>query len=33
MSSPVHQASKVDEAIKYAPPWVRDDARLATLVP
>jgi hypothetical protein len=33
MSSPVNQASKLDEAIKYAPPWVRDDARLATLVP
>jgi hypothetical protein len=33
MSSPVHQASNLDEAIKYAPPWARDDARLATLVP
>jgi hypothetical protein len=33
MSSPVHQASNLDEAIKYAPPWVRDDARMATLVP
>ncbi len=33
MSSPVHQASNLDDAIKYAPPWARDDARLATLVP
>jgi hypothetical protein len=33
MSSPVQQASNLDEAIKYAPPWVRDDARMATLVP
>jgi hypothetical protein len=33
MSSPVHQASNLDDAIKYAPPWVREDARLATLVP
>jgi hypothetical protein len=33
MSSPVHQASNLDEAIKYAPPWARDDARMATLVP
>ena len=33
MSSPVQQASNLDEAIKYAPPWARDDARLATLVP
>jgi len=33
MSSPVNQASNLDDAIKYAPPWVRDDARLATLVP
>ena len=33
MSSPVHQASNLDDVIKYAPPWVRDDARLATLVP
>ena len=33
MSSPVQQASNLDEAIKYAPPWARDDARMATLVP
>src|ERR1700683_2915722 len=33
MSSPVHQVSNLDEAIKYAPPWARDDARMATLVP
>jgi hypothetical protein len=33
MSSPVQQTSNLDEAIKYAPPWVRDDARMATLVP
>jgi len=33
MSSPVHQASNLDDVIKYAPPWARDDARLATLVP
>jgi hypothetical protein len=33
MSSPVQQASNLDQAIKYAPPWARDDARMATLVP
>jgi len=33
MSSPVKQASSLDDAIKYAPPWAREDARLATLVP
>lgn len=33
MSSPVNQASNLDDAIKYAPPWAREDARLATLVP
>lgn len=33
MSSPVHQATNLDGVIKYAPPWARDDARHATLVP
>src|ERR1700691_5290011 len=33
MSSPVQQASNLDEAIKYAPPWVRDDAAMAPPVP
>jgi len=33
MSSPVQQASNLGDAIKYAPPWAREDARLATLVP
>jgi Sel1 repeat-containing protein len=33
MSSPVHQGTNLDGVIKYAPPWARDDARHATLVP
>jgi Sel1 repeat len=33
MSSPVHHAKDLNDALKYAPPWVRDDARAATLVP
>jgi hypothetical protein len=33
MSSPIHHAKDLDPVLKYAPPWVRDDARAATLVP